>query len=75
MTEEVKEVAADVDASTVRALEGESCDTTLPLVGRFDVRSRAKLDTTVEIAVDTSKLHYFDLESGAAVGGHPVEED
>jgi multiple sugar transport system ATP-binding protein len=72
MTEEVKEVAADTDASALRELETE---TTLPMVGRFDVRSRAKIDAPVELAVDTRKLHYFDLESGNAIGGHPVEEN
>jgi multiple sugar transport system ATP-binding protein len=70
LTEEVKEIAADLDPTIVQGLETE---TTLPVVARFDVRSRATIDQPVEIVVDTSQLHFFDLESGAAIGGHPVE--
>jgi multiple sugar transport system ATP-binding protein len=71
-TEEVKEVAADTDPTVVHGLESE---TTLPVVARFDVRSRAKIDQPVEVVVDTSGLHFFDLESGNAIGGHPVEAE
>jgi multiple sugar transport system ATP-binding protein len=71
-TEEVKEVAADTDPTVVHGLESE---TTLPVVARFDVRSRAKIDQPVEVVVDTSELHFFDLESGNAIGGHPVEAE
>ncbi|MDQ5835003.1 MAG: hypothetical protein M3550_18465, partial [Actinomycetota bacterium] len=72
LTEEVKEVAADTDDSIVAGLEAEGREAKLPLVGRFDVASRARMDQTVEIAVDTDRVHFFDLESGLAVGGHPV---
>ena len=44
MTEEVKEVAADTDATVVHELEAEARDAMLPVVGRFDERSRARPD-------------------------------
>jgi multiple sugar transport system ATP-binding protein len=72
LTEEVKEVAADTDDSIVAGLEAGGREAKLPLVGRFDVASRARVDKTVEIVVDTERVHFFDLESGLAVGGHPV---
>jgi multiple sugar transport system ATP-binding protein len=72
LTEEVREVAADMDDSMVRALEAEERHDTLPLVARFDVASRARVDEPVEVVVDTSRVHLFDLETGLAVGGHPV---
>jgi multiple sugar transport system ATP-binding protein len=72
MTDEVREVAADLDSTMAAELEAEASDARLPLVGRFDVASRARADASVEVVVDTSRIHYFDLETGAAIGGHPV---
>jgi multiple sugar transport system ATP-binding protein len=72
MTDEVKEVAADTDASVIRELEAESAHSTLPVVARFDELSRARPGQTIEAIVDTSRIHFFDLDSGAAIGGHPA---
>ena len=72
LTEAVKEVAADTDDTIVAGLEAEGREAKLPLVARFDVASRARVDKTVEIVVDTERVHFFDLESGLAVGGHPL---
>ena len=73
LTDEVKEIAADLDDTMVAELEAEAHDAKLPLVGRFDVASRARADVSLEVVVDTSRVHYFDLETGAAIGGHPVQ--
>jgi multiple sugar transport system ATP-binding protein len=72
MTDEVKEIAADLDDSMLSELENEAHDAKLPLVGRFDVASRARSDASIEVVVDTSRVHYFDIDTGAAIGGHPV---
>ena len=72
MTDEVKEVAADMDASVIRELEAESAHSTLPVVARFDELSRARPGQTIEVVVDTARIHFFDLDSGAAIGGHPA---
>jgi multiple sugar transport system ATP-binding protein len=73
MTDEVKEIAADLDDTMVSELEAEAHDDKLPLVGRFDVASRARADAELEVVVDTARVHYFDLDTGAAIGGHPVQ--
>ena len=73
MTDEVKEIAADLDDTMISELEAEAEDDKLPLVGRFDVASRARADAALEVVVDTSRVHYFDLDTGAAIGGHPVQ--
>jgi multiple sugar transport system ATP-binding protein len=72
-TEETKEVAADVDDTIIADLEAEFSDAKLPVVARFDVASRARADQPIEVVVDTSRVHVFDLDSGEAVGGHPVD--
>jgi multiple sugar transport system ATP-binding protein len=57
---EEQEVAADLMGDS-----GDSDKTTF--VGRFDPASRVKPDSDVELAVDTEKLQFFDLETGFAV--------
>jgi multiple sugar transport system ATP-binding protein len=75
LTDEVKEVAADVDDTVIHELEAENRESKLPLVGRFDVASRARSDQPIEVVVDTTRIHYFDIDTGAAIGGHPVTAD
>jgi multiple sugar transport system ATP-binding protein len=72
LTDEIKEIAADLDTTLAAELEAEAFNSRLPLVGRFDVASRARADMSIEVVVDTSRIHYFDLDSGAAIGGHPL---
>jgi multiple sugar transport system ATP-binding protein len=72
-TDETKEVAADMDDSMIAELEAELSESKLPVVARFDVASRARADQSVEVVVNTSRVHLFDLETGNAVGGHPVD--
>jgi multiple sugar transport system ATP-binding protein len=72
LTDEVKEVAADLDETAIADLEAEAEDAKLPLVGRFDVASRARADQSIEVVVDTSRVHFFDIDTGQAIGGHPV---
>jgi multiple sugar transport system ATP-binding protein len=75
LNDEVKEVAADLDDTMLAELQAEADQATLPLVGRFDVASRAKVDQSIEVVVDTRRIHYFDVDTGLAIGGHPVPED
>jgi multiple sugar transport system ATP-binding protein len=37
------------------------------IVARFNARSRVRTDDTVDVAVDTSELHFFDPESGLGI--------
>jgi multiple sugar transport system ATP-binding protein len=69
LTDEVKEVAADMDATIVSELEAESREHKTPVVGRFAVASRVRPGDRVEMVVDTAKMHFFDLRSGRALGG------
>jgi hypothetical protein len=38
------------------------------VVARLDASASVKPDDTIELAVDTRHLHFFDLETGAALG-------
>jgi multiple sugar transport system ATP-binding protein len=39
----------------------------LPVVARFSPRSRVQDDETVDVAVDTDRLHFFDLDTRSAI--------
>jgi multiple sugar transport system ATP-binding protein len=68
-TEDVKELARDTDAVTVRQAAKESAHTTM--IGRFGARSRVREGETAEVAVDTRSLHFFDPDTGLGIYDGP----
>jgi multiple sugar transport system ATP-binding protein len=65
VTEDVRELARDIgDESAVEA-KAEASHTTL--VGRFGPRSQVRPGDVMEVAVDTTSLHFFDPETGDAI--------
>jgi multiple sugar transport system ATP-binding protein len=65
VTEDVRELAQDVgdDRHVSQLAEGD----TATLVGRFGARSRVRPGQTVDVAVDTRALHFFDPETGLGI--------
>jgi multiple sugar transport system ATP-binding protein len=41
------------------------------VVARLDASARVRVDDEIELAVDLRRLHFFDLESGEAIGSEP----
>jgi multiple sugar transport system ATP-binding protein len=66
LTEDVRELARDVGhEGTVQApAEG---DTKTTMVGRFGPRSRVRSGDVIDVAVDTSAVHLFDLETSKGI--------
>jgi multiple sugar transport system ATP-binding protein len=66
LTEDVRELARDVGhEGTVQApAEG---DTKTTMVGRFGPRSRVRSGDVIDVAVDTSSVHLFDLETSEGI--------
>jgi multiple sugar transport system ATP-binding protein len=64
-TEHALELAEDMDEVAVRGLEDAGNESTL--TGRFGARSRVRDGDTIEIAVDTRALHFFDPETGLGI--------
>jgi multiple sugar transport system ATP-binding protein len=68
LTEDVVEAAvyeaeeAEVMTDLLSETEGRTT-----FVGRFDPASRVKPDSEVELAVDTKKLQFFDLDTGFSI--------
>jgi len=67
VTEEVLEVAVDTDASVAEGLASEARDRRTVFVGRYDTSFRAEPGVAIEIRLDASKAHFFDLECGLAI--------
>jgi multiple sugar transport system ATP-binding protein len=65
VTDEVRELAADVGMGAPTA--GENRLSTI--VGRFSARSRVRPGEAVETVVDTRFLHFFDPETGLGIYG------
>ena len=63
-TPETRELAKDIGGD--RPVTVVEQDSTV-IVSRFNPRSRAKDGDTVEIAVDTRALHFFDPETGNGI--------
>ena len=63
VTEDVLELAED--AGDDRAPQKQ--DEQATLVGRFGARSRVRIGSDVEVAVDTRALHFFDPQTGLGI--------
>jgi multiple sugar transport system ATP-binding protein len=69
LTEEVREVAVDVDAAALEQLESEALERRTLVIGRFETSERLRAGEELEVAIDARKLHFFDLETGLAIYG------
>jgi multiple sugar transport system ATP-binding protein len=65
LTEDVRELAKDIGEALEHEPAAEGEKTTL--VGRIGARSGLRVGEPAELAVDTSALHFFDLETGAGI--------
>ncbi|TDE30077.1 sn-glycerol-3-phosphate ABC transporter ATP-binding protein UgpC [Actinomadura sp. 6K520] len=65
VTEDTRELARDAGTDVLGELESPHTD----LVARFSPRTRVKVGDPVTIRVDTGRLHFFDIESGASIWG------
>ncbi|HEX8690190.1 MAG TPA: sn-glycerol-3-phosphate ABC transporter ATP-binding protein UgpC [Solirubrobacterales bacterium] len=64
-TEDVRELAADLEAPSGGAKKGDAEETTL--IGSFGPRSGIREGEPAEIAVDTRNLHFFDPETSLGI--------
>jgi multiple sugar transport system ATP-binding protein len=67
LTEDVRELARDVGQETTVQAAAPSEESKTMLVGRFGPRSRVRTGDVIDVAVDMSTVHVFDLESGLGI--------
>jgi multiple sugar transport system ATP-binding protein len=68
LTEEVRELAEDMDTAIARELDDAAAHTTM--VGRFGAHSQLRVGEVGEVVVDASALHFFDPETGLGIHDH-----
>jgi multiple sugar transport system ATP-binding protein len=64
-TEDVRELAQDLGDE--RVAQQDEAERSTTMVGRFGARSAVKERETVEVAVDTRALHFFDPDTGLGI--------
>jgi multiple sugar transport system ATP-binding protein len=70
LTDDVIEGAVELEDAAVReGLEQQAEEQRTTFVGRFDAASEVRPSHIVDMAVDTSKLQLFDLETGLSIRG------
>jgi multiple sugar transport system ATP-binding protein len=67
LTEDTKELAEDIGTGHHFEAHQKRQSTTSKLVGRFDARTETREGETIEVAVDTRALHFFDVETGLGI--------
>jgi multiple sugar transport system ATP-binding protein len=68
LTDEVLEVAEDIDAAALQTLQAEAQEHTVQVVGRVEgVAAIPSPGDSVALNVRTERVHLFDLDSGAAI--------
>ncbi len=60
-------VEAALEHESLEALKAQAAERGTPFVARADRSSRASERQRVELAVDTARLHFFDLETGEGI--------
>ncbi len=67
LTADIEELAEAVGTTHEYEARTKDQSTTSQLVARFNARTRVHVGETVEIAVDTRALHFFDIDTGLAI--------
>ena len=68
VTEDVRELAADIGDE--RSVDEAAKEQQSTLVARFPAGARVQEGETIEMAVDTPSLHFFDPETGLGIYDH-----
>ncbi|TMK80948.1 MAG: sn-glycerol-3-phosphate ABC transporter ATP-binding protein UgpC [Actinobacteria bacterium] len=71
VTEDVKELAADVGQEAVQGLEQVAAHGKSVFLARLNPRTTARVGEALELYVDTGHLHFFDHGSGRGIYAEP----
>jgi multiple sugar transport system ATP-binding protein len=74
-TEDTRELMRDRADLTDTTLERHGAAETTPGVARLDPETRVEEGERAELAVDTRRLYFFDLDSGLVIADAPTGDD
>jgi multiple sugar transport system ATP-binding protein len=69
VTEDVKELAGDVDPELADRVEGTAAESRSNVIARLSPRARVRQSAPIELVVDTHRLHFFDPDDGSGIYG------
>jgi multiple sugar transport system ATP-binding protein len=69
ITEDVKELAVDVGQEALEKVQQQAEGGTSTVLARLNPRTRARPGASVELVVDTARLHFFDPDDGSGIYG------
>ena len=69
ITEDVKELAADVGVELPERAQGEAQEGESNVIARLNPRTTAREGERIELVMDTRRLHFFDPDDGAGIYG------
>jgi multiple sugar transport system ATP-binding protein len=75
VTEDTKELAHDVGAEALEAVERGAETGEWIFLARLNPRTQARQDQPIELVVDTSRLHFFDPQTGRGIYDGEPEKD
>jgi multiple sugar transport system ATP-binding protein len=75
LTEDAKELAHDVGAEAVEAVERGAMAGESEFLARLSPRTKVQQGEPLEVVVDVNRLHFFDPESGKGIYGGDGEPD
>jgi multiple sugar transport system ATP-binding protein len=67
ITEDTRELAVDVGAEAVESLEQKAREASSTFVAQLSPRTQVQEGDTMELFLDTSRLHFFDPETGLGI--------
>jgi multiple sugar transport system ATP-binding protein len=69
LTEDTKELAADVGTESLEDLQERAKEAKSSFVAQLNPRTAAREGEGMELFVDTKRLHFFDPDSGLGIYG------
>jgi multiple sugar transport system ATP-binding protein len=69
LTDDVKELAHDVGVEALEKVQQSAEVGRSTVTARLSPRTRARPGDTIELAVDTARLHFFDPDDGSGIYG------
>jgi multiple sugar transport system ATP-binding protein len=67
ITEDTKELAKDVGSEVLEAVERGAGSGEWIFLARLNPRTQAEKGQPIELVVDTSRLHFFDPDTGEGI--------
>jgi multiple sugar transport system ATP-binding protein len=67
LTDDVIEIVQDIDETLVSNLAAEEEEHHVTLIGRVDTSFAPEPDSSVDLGFEVSRLHFFDLDTGAVI--------